>query len=311
MLSENTRQIVDRPGLQPDILITAPGRSPVVVEAEFMPARTAEQEAKDRLGLEVVGTARHIDAAIALRYPEGVEDADDLSAAVSDARLSYCVCYADGTRFPESGWLEGPVEDLADLIRLVSVPQRAVDEAADALEKGIDRAAVDPRSSLPKSRPDVVTNVAGLLGMSEVLQTYRMAGAIVANAMVFHERLAGMHGVDPLSQLCSTSISSPKRRILDAWQQILKINYWPIFAIARDIVSQLPAAEAAQLLSESPHHGRGRRGHGREPGARPYRAHIPAADRGPQVPGDVLHSAGLGGAARAACGREDGRAGLV
>ena len=246
--SENTRQIVDRPGLQPDILITAPGRSPVVIEAEFMPAHTAEPEAKDRLGLEVVDTARHIDAAIALRYPDGVEYADDLSAAVSDARLSYCVCYEDGTRFPESGWLEGSVEDLADLVRLVSVPQRAVDQAANALEKGIDRAAAI-LGQLAKSRPDVVTNVAGLLGMSEVVQTYRMAGAIVANAMVFHERMAGMHGVKSLSQLCSTSAANPKANILDAWTEILKINYWPIFAIARDIVEQLPAAEAAQLLS--------------------------------------------------------------
>ena len=69
--SENTQQIVDHPALQPDILITAPGRAPVVIEAEFMPAYSAEDEAKDRLGLEVVGTARHIDAAIALRYPDG------------------------------------------------------------------------------------------------------------------------------------------------------------------------------------------------------------------------------------------------
>ena len=76
-----------------------------------------------------------------------------------------------------------------------------------------------------------------------------MAGAIVANAMVFHERLAGLHGVKPLSQLCSTSIANPKENILDAWTEILKINYWPIFAIARDIVEQIPAAEAAQLLS--------------------------------------------------------------
>ena len=85
--------------------------------------------------------------------------------------------------------------------------------------------------------------------MSEVLQTYRMAGAIVANAMIFHERLAGLHGVKPLSQICSTSASSPKRGILDAWTAILKINYWPIFAIARDVVEQLPAAEAAQILT--------------------------------------------------------------
>ena len=55
----------------------------MVIEAEFMPAYTAESEAKDRLGLEVAGTARHIDAAIALRYPDGLEDSDNLSAAVS------------------------------------------------------------------------------------------------------------------------------------------------------------------------------------------------------------------------------------
>ena len=246
--SENTRQIVDRPGLQPDILIIATGRSPVVIEAEFMPARTAEPEAKARLGLEVEHTARLIDAAIALRYPDRVEYAADLYVAISTASLSYCVCYEDGTRFPESGWLDGSVEDLADLVRLVSVPQRAVDEAADALEKGIDRAA-SILEQLAESRPDVVTNVAGLLGMSEVVQTYRMAGAIVANAMVFHERLVGMHGVKPLSQLCSTRASNPKENILDAWTEVLKINYWPIFSIARDIVEQLPAAEAAQLLS--------------------------------------------------------------
>ena len=40
--SENTRQIVAQPAMQPDILITATGRAPVVIEAEFMPARTAE-----------------------------------------------------------------------------------------------------------------------------------------------------------------------------------------------------------------------------------------------------------------------------
>ena len=245
---ENTQQIVNRPGLQPDVLITAPGRSPVVVEAEFMPAYTAEVDAEGRLGLEVVDTARHIDAAIALRYPDAIKDAYDLSPAISDARLSYCVLYSDGTRFPESGWLDGSVEDVSDLIRLVSVPQRAVNEAADALQKGIDRAA-SILQQLAKSKPDVVARIAGLLGMSDVIQTYRMAGAIVANAMVFHERLVGMHGIKPLSQLCSPRARSPKEDILEAWTEILKINYWPIFAIARDIVDQFPAAEASQLLT--------------------------------------------------------------
>ena len=44
--SENTQAIAGHPGLRPDILITAPGRAPVVIEAEWMPARTVEAEAQ-------------------------------------------------------------------------------------------------------------------------------------------------------------------------------------------------------------------------------------------------------------------------
>ena len=246
--SEHTQAIVDHPGLQPDILVTAPGRSPVVLEAEYMPATNFEAEARSRLGLEVVDTGRRIESAIALRYPADLRDVSSLGKALSDATLSYCVVSEDEDRFPASGWIEGSVGDLAELVRLVSVPQRAVDQAADALEKGIERAA-SILNQLHESRPDVMPAIAGLLGMADVIQTRRMAGAIIANAMVFHERLGGMHGVKPLSQLCSGSVGSPKREILNAWTAILKINYWPIFAIAKDIVDQIPAGEAAQLLT--------------------------------------------------------------
>ena len=95
--SERVRAIVDRAGLQPDILITAAERAPVVVEAEFDPARNVEDEAKERLGLEVVEGRRKIEAAVALIYPESVADSDDLADALSDANLRYCVfTTADG-----------------------------------------------------------------------------------------------------------------------------------------------------------------------------------------------------------------------
>ena len=120
--SENTQAVVGHAGLRPDIIVTAPGRSPVVVEAEYMPARTVEPEARSRLGLEVAADGRVIEAAIALRYPAAIGEAHDLRAALSSARLEYCVLTEDGAdaqRFPESGWLEGGVEDLADMVRLV------------------------------------------------------------------------------------------------------------------------------------------------------------------------------------------------
>ena len=246
--SENTRQIVDSPNLRPDILIAAPGRSPVVVEAEFMPALGAEKEARERLGLEVEGTgSREIDAAIALRYPEDVANADDLPAAVRAAPLSYAVHYKGGARFPQSGWLAGGVDDLADLIRLVSVPQSVVEEAANALENGI-RTAANILEELGNSQPNAVTGIASLLGMSHATQTYRMAGAIVANAMIFHERLSGQIDVAPLSMLCGESARNPKTDVLAAWDVILNVNYWTIFAFARDILNRLPSAQAARLL---------------------------------------------------------------
>ena len=53
--SEQTRTVRTHSGRRPDILITAPGRSPVVVEAEYEPASEAEQDAQERLGLPVSG----------------------------------------------------------------------------------------------------------------------------------------------------------------------------------------------------------------------------------------------------------------
>ena len=87
--------VVGHAGLQPDVIVTEPGRAPVIVEAEIEPARSVEAEAKSRLGLEVVDGRRMVEAVIALRYPEAVADSDDLGAALSGARLSYCVLRDD------------------------------------------------------------------------------------------------------------------------------------------------------------------------------------------------------------------------
>ena len=43
------------------------------------------------------------------------------------------------------------------------------------------------------SRQGINDGIARLLGMTNVPQTRRMACAIIANALVFHNRIAGMH----------------------------------------------------------------------------------------------------------------------
>ena len=258
--AQNSRSIVDQPLLQPDILITAKGRSPVVVEAEYAPAANVAPEARGRLGLTVAGDRRRIEAAIALQYPEEVGDAADLTAAVAAARLSYCV-FTVGKyspppereikridRFPESGWLEGGITDLADLIRLMSLPQLAVDTAADLLQEGIDLAAA-ALERMEQERPYINPEIARLLGMENVPQTRRMTGAILANAVVFHERIAGMYPhIRPPAQVSGTKSTNPRDETQATWDEILEINYWPIFDVARRILYELPSFYAATIL---------------------------------------------------------------
>ena len=245
---ETTQLFTQHPGRHADVLITATGRSPVVVEAEYLPASSVEADAKSRLGLLVLDEPRVVEAAIALRYPPRVSTAPDLAAALAPATFSYCVHYEDGSRFPESRWIEGSLSDLADLIRLVSVPQRAVDESAQALEKAID-AAVAIINDMARQLPHITPDIARLLGLDDVLQTRRMACAIIANAIAFQGRLHGIHqNVKSLRQTAGEGVANPQRETLLAWADILQINYWPIFAVAHDIVEQLPANAASQIL---------------------------------------------------------------
>ena len=132
------------------------------------------------------------------------------------------------------------------MVRLVSVPQRAVEYATAALEEGIEAAAA-LLDELNDTRPNVTLSIARLLGMSNVSQTWRMACAILANALVFHERIAGMHeGVKPLASVYGSG--NPQNETLAAWEKILAVNYWAIFAIAKDILQQLNAEDAAVVL---------------------------------------------------------------
>ena len=247
--SETTRAISDHPGLQPDILITAIDRAPVVVEAEYMPAYTAEDEAKERLGLRLADGGKRIEAAIALRYPTDVANASDLDNAIRAARLEYAVLYEDETRFPASGWLEGGVSDLADLIRLVSVSQSEVDAATKKLREGIERVA-GIMDEMNESAPGAIADIAQRLSMPNVHQTRRMACAILANALVFQERIASIHQeVKRPRHVCGNGVANPQAKTLDAWAEIIDINYWPIFAIAMDILEQIDPHNAARILN--------------------------------------------------------------
>lgn len=79
-------------------------------------------------------------------------------------------------------------------------------------------------------------------------QTNRMAVAIIANASVFHTRIEGKQNI-PLVGSLKTSKGFLNTRVIKCWKWIIEnVNYWPIFKIASDLLSDIPTAQANQIL---------------------------------------------------------------
>jgi hypothetical protein len=79
-----------------------------------------------------------------------------------------------------------------------------------------------------------------------------MATTILANALVFHESLSRGNGdlgqVRTLDEFRTGKGGINKTAVLNDWQIILSVNYWPIFDIARRILEVIPANIAKTLL---------------------------------------------------------------
>ena len=77
-----------------------------------------------------------------------------------------------------------------------------------------------------------------------------MAALVIINAMVFQERLAQTRpDINPVNAASENGVYSPIR-LLQAWDYILSIDYYPIFKMARDVVGELSGMESAQILQE-------------------------------------------------------------
>ena len=221
---------------KPDILISPVRRQPVIVETEFAPARTVEQDATARLGTRLHSTGADIEGVLSVILPEKLR-AGDLET-IERAAFRYATHYLDsqgkGVRWPAKGeWLEGGVDDLADAIEYLSLSERQLALGTETLEHVVRNAA----ELLAEHAGDVIlAQISRDLHQEVGKQTERMAAAICVSAFVFHAAIEEQEQI-PRVPLAG---SIDKGRLLSTWNAILEVNYWPIFSIARDLVAELP-----------------------------------------------------------------------
>jgi hypothetical protein len=254
--SENTAMLVGS-NKRPDIMVMESGVSPVVIETEVLPANTVESEAISRLGELARINGQPILSSIAVRIPErlkkhsGASLQEELDAA-SDFDMAL---YTGGkpenhSRWPKSGWLHGGITDLSTLTQSASIPPDLIDQAADQLVEGVSMAA-GLLGEITHDHPGAMHEICRVLRQHDDEQTRRMAATILTNAFVFHQSLA--RGPGQLSRVLSVeelraSGTLTRSTVVDEWRQILKVNYWPIFDIARRILVLVPTADTKALI---------------------------------------------------------------
>lgn len=258
--SESTRLLAESSGLRPDIVIQEPFTAAVVIETEILPAQTVEEETLSRLGKGLSRFGSIIHSAIAVRLPHRLTQSSGrrLRIEIANARdLEFALYTGESrdkcSRYPDTGWLSGGIHNLSVLAQSATISPEFIDQAANFFELGINQAA-QHLNAIAKTYPVAVQNIAAELHQQDSTQTRRMAMAILVNAFIFHENLAGGQGelgqVRTLDELESGPMGYLISELLEEWHKILQVNYWPIFDISRRIVLRMPSAHSRALLEQ-------------------------------------------------------------
>ena len=184
-------------------------------------------------------------------------------------------------RFPQSGFIRGNIRDLVDFIRPAAEPQDAINRATEVFENGIADAAIliqgcarhtgigqaigtELRQQWPAYPANPPTTKAELeqekADQNAREQTAKMTSAMLINALAFQQNLAGFSAdvevdgtletrtIKSLGQVRQDTGGLHPDDVIAEWDDILSINYWPIFHIAKKLLLLIPPTIGARLL---------------------------------------------------------------
>ncbi len=228
-------------GKRPDIIVRLT-EGPVILETELEPALTVEADALSRLGMEIDG--QRIQNVFAVTVPGRLRSTSQqrLYERMAVATLAWQEWRSDGTSGPK---LSGSATELGNAVARTTPPAGNLDEAVDALDEGARRAG-----SRLYSSPGTLVRVSKVFGAEPGDEAANMAALVIINAMVFQERLASNEAAfQPVSGAMREGRFS-RMMLLQIWDHILSIDYYPIFSMARDVVREFSEVEAADVLGE-------------------------------------------------------------
>lgn len=221
----------------------------VVLEAEFGAPAKADADKRLPKDAPAIVNGLPVRLVVAIGYPEALADlpeskTDENLAACPDLRIAY--------RYFGEPWGEettGSVADLAEVLRDYWIQS----DNGTGIEETVSRA-----DGAIKAASDVLTRIE-LQDRSE--QDGPATKALIwLNALLFHELLA-LH-LDPAllpeehrgKRILRPDPDGGPSHLLQQWSEILDINWWPIFHIARETLKTTPSPtnqEAIRILKRA------------------------------------------------------------
>jgi len=232
-------------GRRPDILVQR-GSGPVVIEAEFAPAYTVDDDALAKLFMRVGG--RPVGVTFALVIPAELRNVheSELPDRLLSSRYTWRNWYSTIDSGPDES---GSLRDLADSIVASSARVTDVEEAVTCLEQGAHIAG-----STFCDHEGSMFRVAKAFDREPSKEVANMAALMCINAMVLHDRLSAS----------SRSVPAPPEHNRDGyivggayvealratWKKVMEIDYKPIFEKPYEVLTALAMVDAVMFVSE-------------------------------------------------------------
>ena len=229
-------------GKRPDVIVRLPQATPIVLEIEIEPARTVEADALSRFGMEIDG--EKVQNAFAVTAPADLRTADQLRLfdRLEAATLRWQEWRSDGTSGPK---LSGTVAELGNAVTRATPPSGDLEETVNILDEGARRAGATLYTA-----PGSLARVAKVFRAPPGDEVAHMAALVIINAMLFQERLAREQEVFQPVDSARSGGKFSRIALLQNWETILEVDYYPIFIMAKDVVEELSSVEAPGILEE-------------------------------------------------------------
>ena len=265
---------------RPDILITRThAEPPIIIENEYAQHRV-EADCLNKLGqkLQPELGGQTIYTVIGLLSPSSLQQAtngDEADAMLRNGEILQYAAYTGTpekyTRFPKSGFVKGNVRNLVEFIRPAAEPVDLIRHAADTLANGsasvansiVEIATIDNSIGVAiaeKLRQPWPTRISNdpkqeAANREARTQTATMTSTIIINALAYQQNLDGRSGIKGLEQVRQETAGKrlTKDAVIKEFDNILSVNFWPIFHIAKELLLQIPAATANRILEPMAH----------------------------------------------------------